>query len=307
MNFQELEAIQHKLAEAPADATFAELELSHNEIMHYVLKQIQQAGYLPHNLDTLEKEWATKSGAYEDNHTLQEIGATRYNQFKEHCIIETSGMYNCGDKGGNNNTNHHTNMVSNQVVAQMVALAERNNNLEDNQLKLNDAFEQLTRGGVSIDGDSGIPPVIDTRSMGTAPTEDYSLFIAQQSNQMSVMQAIVDDLTKKLQSSGGGVGGDKNRNSNKNTGDPNNKRVVSYWQQLNKYCHSCGVVLDGKAGCGTSGGKDCYHKKEGHKDAATFTNKLDGNTKHDHLWHLWCEPGTNKQFPTLPAGAKTKK
>ena len=129
--------------------------------------------------------------------------------------------------------------------------------------------------------------------------------MAQQSNQMSAMQAIVDDRTKKLQSGGGG--GDKNRNRNKNTSDPNNKRVVSYWRQWNKYCHSCGVVLDGKAGCGTSGGKDCYLKKDGHKDAATFTNKLGGNTKRDHLWHLWCEPATNNKFPTLPAGAKTAK
>ena len=165
----------------------------------------------------------------------------------------------------------------------------------------------MTRGGVSIGGDGGIPPVIGTKSMGTAPTEDYSSFMAQQSNQMSALQAIVDDLTKKLQSGGGDDGGDKNRNRNKNTSDPNNKRVVSYWRQLNKYCHSYGVGLDGKAGCGTSGGKDCYLKKDGHKDAATFTNKLGGNTKRDHLWKLWCEPVTNLKYPTLPAGAKTTK
>ena len=91
----------------------------------------------------------------------------------------------------------------------------------------------------------------------------------------------------------------------KNTND--NKRECTYWRQWNKHCHSCGVVLDGAAGCGTGGGKDCYHKKDGHKDAATFTNKLGGNTKRDHLWKLWCEPVTNLKFPTLPAGAKTTK
>ena len=256
MTFQELEMIQHKLAEAPDDATFSKLELTKNEIMHFVIKQIRQAGYLPHNIDTLEQKWATENTAYADTHTLQEVVDTKYRRFKDHCIITTSSMYNRGDKGGNNNTNHHANMVSNQVAAQMAALEERNDDLEDNQLKLNDAFAQMTRGGVSIGGDGGIPPVIDTKLMGTAPTEDYSSFMAQQSNQMTAMQAIVDDLTKKLLSGGGG--GDKNCNRNKNTSDPNNKRVVSYWRQWNKYCHSCGVVLDGKTGCGTSGGKDCY-------------------------------------------------
>ena len=309
VTYQELEAIQHKLAEAPADATFTKLELTLNEIMHYVLKLIRQAGYFPHNLDTLEKEWATKSREYDTMHTLQEISNTRYSRFKEHCIIETSAMYNRGDKGGNNNSNHHANMVSDQVAAQMAALAERNDDLEDNQLKLNDAFAQLTRGGISVGGEGGIPPVIDTnKSMGTAPTEDYSAFMTQQSNQMSAMQTLIEDLTKKIQSNGGnsdGSGGDKNRNSPNNTND--NKRVVTYWRQWNKYCHSCGVVLNDKAGCGTGSGKDCYHKKDGHKDAATFTNKLGGNTKRDHLWKLWCEPVTNLKFPTLPAGAKTTK
>ena len=124
---------------------------------------------------------------------------------------------------------------------------------------------------------------------------------------MKAIQAMVDELSKKLLSGGGGDGGDQNCNRNKNTSYPSNKRVVSYWRQWNKYCHSCGVVLDGKAGCGTSGGKDCYLKKAGHKDAATFTNKLESNTKRDHLWQLWCKPVTNRKCLVLPAGAKTEK
>ena len=180
--FQELEAIQHKLAEAPADVTFLKLELTCNKIMHFVLKQIRQAGYFAHNIDSLEETWATENNACTATHTLQETVDTRYNRFKAHCIIKTSGMYNRGDKGGNNNTNHSANMVSDQVAAQMAALEECNNDLEDNQFKLNDAFAQLTRGGVSIGGEGGISPVIDTKSMGTAPTEgntNYSSLMAR--------------------------------------------------------------------------------------------------------------------------------
>ena len=74
-------------------------------------------------------------------------------------------------------------MVSDQVAAQMAALEERNNDLEDNQFKLNYAFAQLTRGGL-IGGEGRIPPVIGTtKSLGTAPTEgntDYLSLMAQQ-------------------------------------------------------------------------------------------------------------------------------
>ena len=118
VTYQELEAIQYKLAAAPADATFTKLELTNNEIMHYVLKLIRTADYFPHNFDSLEKEWATSSRTYDNTHTLQEICDTRYSRFKEHCIIQTSAMYNRGDKGGNNNPNHHANMVSDRVAAQ---------------------------------------------------------------------------------------------------------------------------------------------------------------------------------------------
>ena len=78
MTFQELESIQHKLAEAPGDAPLSKLELTPNEIMHFVIKQIRQAGCFPHNIDALEKTWAAENTSYSDTHTLQEIVATMY-------------------------------------------------------------------------------------------------------------------------------------------------------------------------------------------------------------------------------------
>ena len=41
MLFQDLEGIQHKLKEAPSDATLLKLELMFNDIMHFAIKQIQ--------------------------------------------------------------------------------------------------------------------------------------------------------------------------------------------------------------------------------------------------------------------------
>ena len=81
-------------------------------------------------------------------------------------------------------------MVSEQVTAQMEALEERNYHLKDNQYKLNNAIAQLVSGDTTIGWKGGIPPVIDTKSMGTAPTEgntDYSSLMAQQNTQMQAM------------------------------------------------------------------------------------------------------------------------
>ena len=119
------------------------------------------------------------------------------------------------------------------------------------------------------------------------------------------MQATIE----KLLAGGDGGGDNCRRNPNKNSNDPTSstKGIITVYRQWNKYCHSCGVVLCDKRGCGTGGGKDCLSKKDGHKDEATFTNKMGGTTRRDHLWNLWCEPETNKKISVLPAGAKTQK
>ena len=115
-------------------------------------------------------------------------------------------------------------------------------------------------------------------------------------------------MTKKLVAGNNGSD-DRCWNPNKNTGDSTSstKRVVTFYQQWIKYCHLCEVVLNGKSECSTGSEKNFYLKKEGHKDAATFTNKMGDNTKRDHLLNLWCEPGTNRKVSVLPAGAKTEK
>ena len=137
--------------------------------------------------------------------------------------------------------------------------------------------------------------------MGTAPTEgniDYSSLIAQQNHQMQAMQAAI----KKLVAGRGD--GERYKTPNKNTPTLSTKGVITVYRQWNKYCHSCGVILCDKRGCGTGGGKDCLNKEEEHKDAATFTNKMGGNTKRDYLSNLVCESETNHMISVLPAGVK---
>ena len=55
MLFQELESIQQQLKEAYHNASVEKLELTNNEIMHFIIKQLQKVGYHAHNIDGLEK------------------------------------------------------------------------------------------------------------------------------------------------------------------------------------------------------------------------------------------------------------
>ena len=85
-----------------------------------------------------------------------------------------------------------------------------------------EALQQLARGDTIIGGDGGIPPVIETKSMGTAPTEgntEYSSLLAQSKRQSTALQALestIRDLTAAAAGGGGGGGGQRRPNSNKN-------------------------------------------------------------------------------------------
>ena len=130
--------------------------------------------------------------------------------------------------------------------------------------------------------------------------------LAQSKRDRSALQAIqgqLRDLSAKVEAHGGGK---ENRRRHNPTTDTAPKAIGTVYRKWNKYCHSCGVVLCDKNGCGVGSGKDCYHKKDGHKPDATFTNKMGGNTKRDHLWNMWCDPSTLKPVTEVPAGAAKK-
>ena len=105
-------------------------------------------------------------------------------------------MYNRGYKGGA--TRSVNMMSSNQVADKMAATEERHkqrhNDLQENQCKIVDWINQIVSSDISIRGDGGIPPVIETKSLGKATMEggtDLSRLMAQtQENQQALVTAI---------------------------------------------------------------------------------------------------------------------
>mmetsp|Transcript_21572 Transcript_21572/g.23951 ORF Transcript_21572/g.23951 Transcript_21572/m.23951 type:complete len:159 (-) Transcript_21572:249-725(-) len=122
------------------------------------------------DIDRMETTWAEKNTSYYDHNLYSDSCATKYSRFKKHCITKTCHMYSRGDKG---ETKHSANMVSDQVAAQMAAMEQqgeqRNNDIEKNQCKLADAMNQMV-SDVSIGCEGGMPPIIETKSLGTAAT-----------------------------------------------------------------------------------------------------------------------------------------
>ena len=87
-------------------------------------------------------------------------------------------MYNRSDKS---RTRHSKNMVSsNQVAEQMAAIEQiveqRHNDLEENQCKITDTMNQMV-SDVSIGGDGGISPIIETKLLDTATAAVGTTFL----------------------------------------------------------------------------------------------------------------------------------
>ena len=61
------------------------------------------------------------------------------------------------------------------------------------------------------------------------------------------------------------------------------------WRSWDKWCHTHGANLRHKS-------LDCDHPRDGHKNEATKTNPMGGNTKRDHLWGKWCSPDDHKVY-----------
>ena len=105
--------------------------------MHYVIKQLQKRRYYAHNIDGLDQTRKEKKTLYYNTKSFDDYTNSKYTWSKQHCIFETCKIYSRGDNGGNN---HSANMVSDQVVAQIVAIEEHNDHLEENQYKMADTL-----------------------------------------------------------------------------------------------------------------------------------------------------------------------
>ena len=137
--------------------------------MHMVITELQAAGFQPHNIDGLEKDWKIANDSHYDTHATSNSKASKHSQLKTHCFVATSMMYNHGDKRG---TKQSANILSDQVAARMEAFKQLSAELEETQYKMAEAIlDVIAHGDTTISGDGGIPPVIETKSMGTAPTE----------------------------------------------------------------------------------------------------------------------------------------
>ena len=98
--------------------------------MHFVIKQLQKGRYHSHNIDGLDKTWEEKDTLYYNTKSFDDYTNSKYTWFKQRCIFEACKIYNRDDKG---RTNHSENMMSDQVAAQIVAIEEHKDHLEENQ------------------------------------------------------------------------------------------------------------------------------------------------------------------------------
>jgi hypothetical protein len=148
------------------------------------------------------------------------------------------------------------------------------------------AFSAITRSPPR-EATSRVPPLVGTDS-GSHHT-------AMSGMTSMNMQDIANAVSAILQNQGQGQMANNSTGQsrgNRNQTGPATATTNSparVWKQWNKYCHTCGVH------CGHDS-TSCIRKKPGHKDEATWENKMGGNTKKDHLWMKWCHPTTFQAY-----------
>ena len=72
---------------------------------------------------------------------------------------------------------------------------------------------------------------------------------------------------------------------------PGTANRTDVWRQWKNWCHTHGTNLRHDS-------PGCDHPRDGHKNEATKTNPMGGNTKRDHLWGKWCSPEDHKPYDT---------
>ena len=114
------------------------------------------------------------------------------------------------------------------------------------------------------------PPIGVCPPLREQPTQN-SIFGASQDNEM------ITQLLKQMQTIQAQINGlQTNSRAGQNTGNQNkinnsdiNPKTNSQWK---RYCWSCG--------CCPHWGSNCPNKKKGHKDEATFKNRMSGSNQH---------------------------
>uniref|UniRef100_A0A7S4ASS5 Uncharacterized protein n=1 Tax=Pseudo-nitzschia australis TaxID=44445 RepID=A0A7S4ASS5_9STRA len=134
-----------------------------------------------------------------------------------------------------------------------------------------------------------IPSVVVSATKATTPSGLAHSAVDHQLDKIEGMfQQILQQQQNRLHQSNPNGGTRHNNRSGRGTvrGDPNGP-----WRQWKYWCYSCGTNLSHNS-------QDCHRTKiqlpdhQRYKSIATKENPQGGNSRKDHLWLKWCDPGT---------------
>mmetsp|Transcript_27576 Transcript_27576/g.57792 ORF Transcript_27576/g.57792 Transcript_27576/m.57792 type:complete len:157 (+) Transcript_27576:468-938(+) len=140
-----------------------------------------------------------------------------------------------------------------------------------------------------------VPSVVSA----TTATTPSGLAHSAVDNRLDKMEGMIQSIQQivQLQQRQRGTHTNGSRHNNRNgwgtvRGDPNGP-----WRQWKYWCYSCGTNLSHNT-------IDCHRTKnqlpdhDQFKTTATRDNPQGGNSKKDHLWLKWCDPGTYEPCST---------
>lgn len=177
----------------------------------------------------------------------------------------------CGPTLKNAHMQQTANSITEQVIAEVrdTLAAEKTDmfeKLEATERSIINAVSSSSSDDNSASTEDSVPP--PTQNINVTTTDAVAMKI------LELLQELKDDMKANRKrppsTNNGGKNKGGNSNDDKNAGGNNqNKKKKRRRTNISKYCWSCGAW--------NHPGKNCRFKKPGHKDDATFENKMGGS------------------------------
>ena len=238
-------------------------------------------------MQIMDNAWTTISGAH-----LYSTPETTYRLFKAHyCKALREHYHNTQNNRDRKNQAYAVNSALNDTISQLqheLSLTQDNvcsiANTQDQMLAQPEAFAARYVPSVVSTTTDSTPSGMALSTLDTRLDKLENLFQRMLQNQLQGPRDTPPPIVRTT----------TNTNTRRGTirGDPNGP-----WRQWKYWCYSCGTNLSHNS-------MDCHRTKiqrpdhDRYKSLATKDNPLGGNSKKDHLWMKWCNPGTYEPCDT---------
>ena len=244
-------------------------KVSDGQIIMYAKNAFSNCGHAAIHLTDVSTKWNNADEKYETDHPNTFL-ETRWNRF---CVLYSAELIKLVNSTVivPDHQAHHSQEFENRIRSVEIGNEQAHSNID-----------RLHSNMQSLDDSRSVPGDIITSgstngTVATAATPVTAQDVASiMATALQAYETNQNNDGNRGRNRGGDRGGDRRGRGREYT-------KSTEWRQWNKWCWECGVNLKHNS-------EGHWSKASNHKDAATRTTPLGGNSKRDHLWMKWWSP-----------------